>query len=219
MNIHPTTTTSTTGHIYSKCASFRYDNLLERQPWQTSRACIIFIRWLVTKNGETIFWCRPSKIHFGHQYSHHSAQVPFWWRTEYLHNRRDRPSYRGECMHCDIGWGSALFLPLTNIRERRRPSMWATLLIQGKHLATNPQTCHLYFHHQSILMILDLNHHMYQAGFHPQHQVLCQELYHKLILVYFFHWWQAQVHLLIPKTSNLKQTSTIATLSMYHHMY
>ena len=39
-------------------------------------ACIVFIRRLVFKRGDTIFACRPLKIHSVHGHSHHSEQVP-----------------------------------------------------------------------------------------------------------------------------------------------
>ena len=40
------------------------------------------------------------------------------------------------------------------------------LLTQVELVATIPQTCHLQSHQWNILMILDLNHHMYQMGVH-----------------------------------------------------
>ena len=49
--------------------------------------CIKFILWLAFKNGDTIFGCRPLKIHFGHRHSNHSDQLPFFLWTEYFHHR------------------------------------------------------------------------------------------------------------------------------------
>ena len=69
------------------------------------RACIVFIQRLAFKNGDPIFGCRSLKIHFGHQNSHHSTQVPILLQTKYLHYCCGRPSYRGDFMHCDIGLG------------------------------------------------------------------------------------------------------------------
>ena len=68
-------------------------------------ACIVFIRKLAFKSGDTIFRCRPLKIHLGQQHSYHSAQTLLLWWMEYFHHRHCRSSYRGECMRCDIDWG------------------------------------------------------------------------------------------------------------------
>ena len=48
------------------------------------------------------------------------------------------------------------------------------LLTQVKIVLTNSETVFLMSHQWNTMMIIYLNHHMYQVGFHTEHQLLCQ---------------------------------------------
>ena len=74
------------------------------------------------------------------------------------------------------------------------------LIIQVKIPIINPQYCHMQPHQWSLLAILSLLHHMYQAKICQELQVMFRVFSHPIILVQYLHWHQAQ--------SNLKKSKS-----------
>ena len=100
-NIHPTTTASNLAN--PKLAH-------TRRVWYPSYHRLSFTRvhHFHLTTGVQKWWkkfgCRSLKFYFGHQHSHHSTWVPLFLWMEYFHHHCGKPSYRGNCMHYDIGW-------------------------------------------------------------------------------------------------------------------
>ena len=95
------------------------------------------------------------------------------------------------------------------------------IMIQVKYLVTNPQTCHMYFHHWIILMILVKLYHIYEVKLCEEHQIIFQvqcfqydeSWHHKLI----------QVRLIEKNIQTYQQENhqsiVLMKLSLYYHIH